>query len=81
MSAELLHGDPTISGGGGFLFESFSTQEFADIVMNLKNNPEVAKKAGEDGLRKVKLKYSPSVILNRYLDTFEQVIRNARSNN
>ncbi|MCK5611104.1 glycosyltransferase [Candidatus Pacearchaeota archaeon] len=69
--------EETIKGGGGFLFEDGNIPEFAKTVYNLKNNPELARETGREGLEKVRSEYSPDVIMGRYVDLFKGVIENA----
>lgn len=67
--------EETVEAGGGVLFEDGNASELADILINLRGDPELARNVGQKGLERVKSEYSPEEVLKQYLGLFEEVIR------
>ena len=52
----------------GLYAEPENANEFAEIVLKLKNDPQLRKKFGQNGLRFVKHNYDRQALAGKYLD-------------
>ena len=63
----------TIGKKGGFLVEDGGVVELLESIYQLKNNKELCKIKGREGLEKVKRKYSVDGIMDEYLKIYNSV--------
>lgn len=66
-------------GVNGFLVTPYNTSEFADWILHLLQNPDLALHMGEAG-KKTARDYDWSSITQRYLETYRMALRNKRKN-
>jgi L-malate glycosyltransferase len=73
--------EETINNEGGLLFELGNIGNLASQLRLIKENEFVRSKLIEQALTKAKRDYSPDKILEEYLNVFQEVVENARSQN
>ena len=74
-----IGGLPEIVDDGvtGLLCEPGNANELADRIRTLWHNPALSQRLGEAGLRKVREQYDPEKLMDRLLEIYEKVIREA----
>lgn len=62
----------------GFLFNSGKIEELSKIINTLKNNKELCHQIGENGLKRVREKYSVDKVMQEYCNLYESIVQNKR---
>lgn len=60
----------------GLLVEPKNPKQLADAILKLANDEKLRKRLGEEGMKKAKEKYDWNIIVEEYLNAYEQLIKN-----